>query len=253
LIRALKGSCALSPASPHHSTCRLELQNMDAFISRKRRRLSPPAEDEQNRRSKYFVQEPQEDSTELKLAILSSLHPNIDQGVLLEVLLSAEGSVEEASKALENQAKANNTSPRKNSASGILGQQMSLSSFVALPSADSTEPPRKRPLTKKGKTIYLFAPEDIAAHTPCSIIHNFLPAEEANDLLRELLDEAPTFPRQTFKLFDNVVQSPHSACFYVASEEEMYVQKTEYVYNGSYLTVRLFAPYDTTSTIPSQS
>ncbi|KAK4695442.1 hypothetical protein P7C71_g2304, partial [Lecanoromycetidae sp. Uapishka_2] len=66
--------------------------------------------------------------------------------------------------------------------------------------------------------------------------------EQADDLLRELLDEASTFERQTFKLFDNVVQSPHSACFYVDSLEERERQKT-YLYNGSYLTdVREITP-----------
>ena len=31
------------------------------------------------------------------------------------------------------------------------------------------------------------------------------------------------------------MQSPHSACFYVASVEEQHKQKTQYLYNGSYL------------------
>lgn len=68
-------------------------------------------------------------------------------------------------------------------------------------------------------------------------MHDFLPAQEAEGLLRELLLEAETFEKATFKLFDNVVQSPHSACFYVDSLEEQRRQRTEYVYNGSYLTV----------------
>lgn len=96
---------------------------------------------------------------------------------------------------------------------------------------------RTKALTRKGQTLHLYTREDIAAHTPCSIVHNFLPALEAEGLLRELLAEAGTFEKQTFKLFDNVVQSPHSACFYVESLEEQRRQRTEYVYNGSYLTV----------------
>jgi hypothetical protein len=201
---------------------------MDAFVSRKRRRLSSgPDEEASNRR---------DDSTELKLAILSSLHADIDQGALLEVLLSSEGSVEEASRALKHQ---NNR--KKPGASGTQ-QQSSLSHFIApasLQRGGSVSPKKRALATKKGKTIHLFSPEDIAANTPCSIIHNFLPAEEANLLLQELLEEAQTFERQTFKLFDNVVQSPHTASFYVASLEEARRQRKEYVYNGSYLTVRL--------------
>ena len=92
-------------------------------------------------------------------------------------------------------------------------------------------------MTKKGQTLHLYTAEDIAAHTPCSIIHHFLPAREADGLLRELLGEADTFERQTFKLFDNVVQSPHSACFYVDGLEERERQRSEYLYNGSYLNV----------------
>ena len=56
-------------------------------------------------------------------------------------------------------------------------------------------------------------------------------------MLEELLEEAPTFERMTFKLFDNVVQSPHTACFYVEGMEELRRQKTEYIYNGGLLTV----------------
>lgn len=125
-------------------------------------------------------------------------------------------------------------SPRKRAATSV-GYQSSLTAFR---NADAGSPSAKRrALTKKGQTLHLYTPEDIAAHTPCSIIHNFLPAQEADNLLRELLDEASTFERQTFKLFDNVVHSPHSACFYVDNLEERESQK--YLYNGSYLEVSL--------------
>lgn len=70
------------------------------------------------------------------------------------------------------------------------------------------------------------------------MILNFLPAEKANALLEELLLEASSFARTTFKLFDNVVESPHTASFYVDGEEEQEIQKTEYIYNGGRLTVR---------------
>lgn len=73
----------------------------------------------------------------------------------------------------------------------------------------------------------MFDPEDIEEHTPCSIIHNFLPSDLANDLLNELLEEAKSFERNTFKLFDNVVSSPHSSSFYVDSLDEVQRQKSE--------------------------
>ena len=202
---------------------------MDAFVSRKRRRTPPPqptTTEEIN-----ALSAPDDESTDFKLALLSSLHPYIEQSILLDVLLANEGSVEKASASLEN----TDSPPRK--ASAATGYQSSLSGYIA-PNEDGDNPgKRAKLLSKKGKTLHLYSPEDVAAHTPCSIIHNFLPAEEANALLEELLKEAPTFERMTFKLFDNVVQSPHTASFYVESYEELQRQKTEYIYNGGLLTV----------------
>ena len=174
-----------------------------------------------------------EDSTELKLATLISLHPELDQSLLLDLLISAEGSVNRVLASLETADRRDQS--RKRSAASI-GQQTSLSAFTA--AAPSSSPSKKRKvLTKKGDTLHLYSPEDIASHTPCSIIHNFLPSNEADKLLKELLEESPTYERQTFKLFDNVVQSPHSACFYVDSLEDIKSQKTEFLYNGSHLSV----------------
>ena len=178
-------------------------------------------------------------STDVKLAILASVYPDLDQGTLLDFLIAAGGSLEHILESSASQIEKGNS--RKRSASGV-GHQTSLLAFRKDKSPESQSPVKRRTLTKKGQTLHLYTPEDIAQHTPCSIIHNFLPSPEADALLRELLDEAPTFERQTFKLFDNVVQSPHSACFYVESLEAARRQQTEYLYNGSYLTVRVPAP-----------
>ena len=185
----------------------------------------------------------EEDSTDLKLATLSSIFPTLDQATLLDLLISFDGSIAAVSNSLSGYGHSEVGSPRQNNTNNNkrpapigIGHQSSLTAFwrseTGSPSAK-----RRTVLTKKGQTLHLYTPEDIAAHTPCSIIHNFLPAREADDLLRELLEEAPTFGRQTFKMFDNVVQSPHSACFYVDSLEERERQRTEYLYNGSYLDV----------------
>ncbi|KAL8735271.1 MAG: hypothetical protein Q9181_002883 [Wetmoreana brouardii] len=185
--------------------------------------------------------EDENDSTDLKLATLASLFPEIQQTTLLDILIASDGSAKLAIEALSSPAK---LSPRKRSASGI-GYQTSLSGFkqARAGSSEQSQPMSRKVLTRKGQTLHLYTPEDIEAHTPCSIIHNFLPAQVAEDLLKELLQEAPTFERQVFKLFDNVVQSPHSACFYVESLEERERQQTEYLYNGSYLTdIRQITP-----------
>jgi hypothetical protein len=205
---------------------------MDGFVSRKRRKLSSPRQPETVQEANA-LSVPDDESTDFKLALLSSLHPNLEQNDLLDVLLAHEGSVEEASSALTAQC----SPPRKSSAA--TGYQSSLlSSFTPSGENKSSEALQRKLLSKRGKTLHLFSPEDVAQHTPCSIIHNFLPAQEANALLKELLHEASTFERMTFKLFDNVVQSPHTTCFYVEGLEDVRKQQTEYIYNGGLLTVR---------------
>lgn len=194
---------------------------MDAFLSRKRKRPESP------------LQGDHEDSTDTKLAILASLNPSVSFSDLLDVLIKCEGSIEDASAAIIRWS-SNPVSSRKKSSS--ISLQTSLPFTSSNDTAPSENPKSAKLLTRKGKTVHLFRPLDIAAYTPCSIIHNFLPATEATDLLKELLAEAPTFPRATFKLFDHVVQSPHSAAFFVNSLEERETQKSEYMYNGSYLS-----------------
>ena len=211
---------------------------MEAYLSRKRTKLSPldrttlsssvsgdcELEDQSN-----------EQSTEFKLATLVSLHPSVDQEYLLDLLVASNGSVESAREVL---TKSDVLVPRQKRSMAGVGHQTSLTIFRSHSEGHSDFKSKKlKTSTRKGQTLHLYANEDIAAHSPCSIIHNFLPKDEAEMLLKELLKEALTFERQTFKLFDNVVESPHSACFYVGSLEEQQRQKTEYLYNGSYLSV----------------
>lgn len=137
-----------------------------------------------------------DNSTELKIAMLESLLPGSDQGTLLEVLVEADGSVEDAAKLLQARAKRSKPNP---------GRQASLTSFNVTSNRE-----RPKNLTKRGTTLHLYSPEDVEAHTPCSIIHNFLLSDQADELLRALLVESPTFRRNKFKIFDRVVESPHT-------------------------------------------
>lgn len=209
---------------------------MDAFVSSKRRRTDSPYG---GLRSCQPSPNPTKDedieTTDLKIATLASLFPNLDPGALLDLLISADGSVDKVTQML--QPSLGPTSPGKISAAGNggIGYQASLDSFRPTDGSPKVVPGKQKCLTKKNTILHLYTPEDIAAHTPCSIIHSFLSAKQADALLKELLEEAPTFGRQSFKLFDNVVQSPHTACFYVDNHEEQTKQRTEYVYNGSYL------------------
>ncbi|KAG9199414.1 hypothetical protein G6514_008574 [Epicoccum nigrum] len=202
---------------------------MHAFVSRKRKRVEAPRPLEPSpvvQRNHNATPEQEEESTDFKLALLASLHANADEATLLEALLASDGSVERASACL---AESSLASPRKRSANAAVGYQSSLSLFRL--NSDGGGSARK-PLVKKGKTLYLFSSEDIEQHTPCSLIHNFLPPQQANALLQQLLDETPTYGSLEFKLFDRVVTSPHTFCFYVNSLAEAEEQKTEYIYDG---------------------
>ncbi|UKZ73964.1 hypothetical protein TrVFT333_001618 [Trichoderma virens FT-333] len=64
-----------------------------------------------------------------------------------------------------------------------------------------------------------------------------------NELLRELLDEAKSFEQITFKLFENIVASPHTSCLFLESFEKIQEQKHDYFYNGGMLNdVRKLTP-----------
>jgi hypothetical protein len=204
-------------------------------VSRKRRRVEEPgklASAQVPTPPRETGVQDEEDSTDFKLACLASLNSTLDESTLLEALLASEGSVEQASEWLSQQ---NTTSPRKRSAPSTVGFQSSLSSYRITTQGGG---PSRRQLVKKGQTLHLYSPEDIEAHTPCSIIHNFLPAKQADELLMQLLDEAHTYRSIEFKLFDKVVWSPHTFCFYVNSMAEAEEQKTEYIYDGRKVEVR---------------
>lgn len=212
---------------------------MDAFVTRKRKRDEQALEPSiattpmEARKEEGNENEKEEESTDFKLALLASLHAGVDETVLLEALLAADGSVQQASAYL---AQGSGLPPRKRSGPTTVGYQSSLTSYqIAAPHGG----PTKKPMVKKGKTLFLYSPEDIETHTPCSIIHNFLPAKQADALLLQLLDDVSTFRRYEFKLFDRVVLSPHTYAFYVNSLEEADKQKTEYVYDGRHIDVSL--------------
>lgn len=202
---------------------------MEAFLTRPKRKsthVNPTPEPEPSH-------EEVEESTEIKLAMLSSLHPLVEQETLLDVLLAHDGSVSQASESL----KAFRPAARK---SAVIGHQRSLRQYTnsATTGDDgSSSPSKKKAKSKRGSTLHLYDPEDVAEHTPCTIVHNFLPAELADELLRELLHEAESFEKITFKLFDNIVSSPHTSCLFLESYEEIQEQKHDYYYNGGMLNV----------------
>jgi len=172
---------------------------MDGFLSRKRQHDHHPSLQVQS------SEDDEEGSTELKLALLSSLCPGVSQDILLDALLECEGSVDKASAILSPEL--DQLPPKKQKTAGV-GHQSSLTSLVKRES--NGEILSLKSLTKKGKTLFLYSPQDIENHTPCSIIHNFLSTEDADTLLHELLGESPSFSKETFQLFDRTVESPHT-------------------------------------------
>ncbi|KAI4843300.1 hypothetical protein E4T44_06808, partial [Aureobasidium sp. EXF-8845] len=199
---------------------------MDAFLSRKRNHKSVYA-NSSIPHARTAQQDDHEDSTELKLALLASMHSDIAQDTLLEALLSSDGQVDTASAILAKDRAMSSGQPKR---AKTVGHQSTLANLIRSTGGDTL---LNKPLTKKGKTLFLYSPQDIETHTPCSIIHNFLSADEANELLTELLDESQTFEKEVFQLFDRTVESPHTMSFYVDSFKEVEEQKTTYVYNGS--------------------
>ena len=206
---------------------------MESFVSRKRSHSHATSE----RPTIGEDAKTQEDdaSTEVKLAMLASLQPGLEYEALMEALLEHDGDVEKANSALsDRQNIERSVSPQKRSiVPKVMGYQSSLSGVTG---AKFATPHSPRKVTKRGRTLHLYSPEDVAAHTPCSIIHNFLQPDVADTLLLEMLEECKTWGRDKFMLFDNVVESPHTICFYVDEPVDAEKQKTEYVYNGSQLS-----------------
>ncbi|KAF9887070.1 hypothetical protein FE257_010564 [Aspergillus nanangensis] len=198
---------------------------MDRFLSKKRPRSTPSPED---------------DSTDVKLAQLASLFPEISHEALLDILISCGGSVETAISTITA-----STPTKKRPTPGAPAVQTSLTSHVLSSTTGSAPPsPKRRALTRKGKTLHLFSPKDVAAYTPCTIIHNFLPTDQANALLLELLDESKHFSRYRFQLFDRTVESPHSSSVYISTPEEYKQHTSEYTYGGTYRSnVRQITPH----------
>jgi len=207
----------------------------------KRRKTLGKAESGNGANSYHSSDHGEEQNTDEKLAILSSVFEDRSPEELLDALLDHDGSVERALDAILTTATfSSNVSPTARKTTNNPGIQSSLNFISTRPSsanattADAPSTSIPRPLTKKGKTLYLYDPPSIALHTPCTIIHNFLPPDLAISLLTELLPETTTFTSATFRLFDKTVKSPHTASFYVNSLSDAAAQKS-YLYNGSTL------------------
>ncbi|KAJ5491377.1 hypothetical protein N7539_002944 [Penicillium diatomitis] len=222
---------------------------MDSFVvKKKRRRSTSPAEDHKVRRTEVLDTSPVpdtigDDSTDIKIAILLSLFPELNQEHLLDLLVSCDGSVDTVSELLASGISTHTRrgSTRRATNASSLGAQTSLSSHLVHKASDGSIAPfkdgpahRKALRTRKGQTLHLYSPDDVATYTPCTIIHNFLPPKQANALLAELLQESKYFSRYEFQLFNRTVKSPHTGSLYVSTPEEYRQHATEYRHGGTY-------------------
>lgn len=175
--------------------------------------MDPPHKCPQTAAPPLFVEE--EETTDLKLALLTSLHPATDPSTLLELLLTSNGSVSAASALLQPPS-----TPRPASTS----QQSSLAPFLTA-AAPIPRPP------KKGHTLHLYTPLHFAALTPTTLHPAFLPTMLATTLLTELLHESSTFPPSPeFVLFGRTVVSPHTASLFLRSPAS---SAQQYSYQGA--------------------
>ncbi|KAL4948319.1 hypothetical protein BDW69DRAFT_95177 [Aspergillus filifer] len=222
---------------------------MDRYLSRKRPHTPPPntvpSEDDHD-----------DASTDIKIARLVSLFPDITQDILLDILVSCAGSVETAITTITEQkhlAKRTRTAP-VTAPSAATAIQTSLTSHVLASPSPAKSPKngnhkgqtKRIPTVRKGKTLHLYSPEDVSRYTSCTIIHNFLPAETANALLLELLDESKHFSRLKLQIFERTVESPHSTAVYVSTPEEEAQQRLakDCSYGGTYHTkIRQATPH----------
>ncbi|KKA29613.1 hypothetical protein TD95_000680, partial [Thielaviopsis punctulata] len=215
---------------------------MDAFVVRKRKRNTAPPP------AAVLKDKHDNEPTDVKLALLASRFPLVDTDILLDLLTASDGSLALATSTLQAATAAAAAHDGTHKPSAGAGHQATLRSFCfASDTGDGSEEnnnKKKKRTVKKGVTLHLYDCKDVEEYTPCTIIHNFLPAQQADALLMELVAEAETFQKRQFKLFDNVCQSPHTSAMFVESYDEMRRQQTEYIYNGERMKdVRKLTPH----------
>ena len=128
---------------------------MDAFVSRKRRRVNEAVKAGGLDGHSTAVDDRELDSTEVKIATLVSLFPQLDSASLLDLLISTDGSIEKAIDILEPNR--STLSPRKRSTPSV-GFQASLNSFRRGEDLLNAPGALSLPLTRKGATLHLYAP-----------------------------------------------------------------------------------------------
>ncbi|KAF3904444.1 hypothetical protein ABW21_db0209426 [Orbilia brochopaga] len=215
-----------SAASKKHKPTSISQPSTQENSSAKPNSSDIPTETPHETERQDVKEEEEDESTDYKLALLSSLHPSLPHDHLLELLLACNGSVEAASELASK--------PRPSTS---ITTQSSLSTFLATPSQQSKKIPFPLPPIPKFKTLHLTTPSQVPFHAPATLHTPFLSPATANQLLSECLAEVPSFGRYEFRLFDRNVSSPHTAAFYVATSTmaKQHTSAGGYLYNGTTL------------------
>ncbi|KAJ3510591.1 hypothetical protein NLJ89_g4587 [Agrocybe chaxingu] len=98
------------------------------------------------------------------------------------------------------------------------------------PPSPRKEPPRFPPMT-------LSTPELVAQHTPCTLHLSVLPPDLACRLFYTMIDASKEWKRNTWWLFDRVVESPHLTSFFTRrtdglDNDESWHEAAQFWYNG---------------------
>ncbi|KAG0200086.1 hypothetical protein BGX28_006756 [Mortierella sp. GBA30] len=91
---------------------------------------------------------------------------------------------------------------------------------------DDSSPSSNRP-----KPLILYKPEDVAKHSPCTLIFNVLDKDLAARLLKVMLKDSETWNRNRWWLFERMVESPHKTSYFAERDDDM-EEVAGWTYNG---------------------
>ncbi|ODV96760.1 hypothetical protein PACTADRAFT_48574 [Pachysolen tannophilus NRRL Y-2460] len=154
--------------------------------------------------------------TELKLLKLKKAFPEItDDSILLEILLSCDGSLSKTRSVLSEQFEIGESCGKRkfDEESGSFGSKYQSSINHFFDGGSSKNKKLKLEINKSNtKTITLYTKEDIEATIPYVTFHkNFLPPEIADNALRYILQPEHHLKENEFYLFDNKCKSSHKS------------------------------------------
>ncbi|KAG0269472.1 hypothetical protein DFQ27_003384 [Actinomortierella ambigua] len=81
------------------------------------------------------------------------------------------------------------------------------------------------------KPLFLYSPSEVAKHCPCTLMLNVLDKDLSIRLLTGLMEDAESWNRNRWWLFDRIVESPHTTAFFAEKDADM-DEVSNWTYNG---------------------